>query len=113
MMKKFIPLILLVIFFCVSLAIKQDLLTHGNSMSEEERANNYFMQLLALSPITLISGFILLVKPLVLLHWVDSTFDTKLSRASTIKIFVLRLFGIGEMIATIRSLIIQCTILIK
>ena len=62
-MKKYIPLVLIIILFCASLIIKQDLMLHNNIMSDEERANNICMQMITLSPITIIGGVILLIYP--------------------------------------------------
>lgn len=103
-MKKYIPIILAVIFFCASLSVKIELFDFVKQLSQEE----YFcLQFALISPVTIIGGLILFIMPKMTLGWINIVF--KVHRAySSDEIMTVRLFGAAAVVLSIISLRYEC-----
>jgi len=112
-MKKYIPLTVVVIFSCVSLLVKQDLMMHGDSMSSAERANNYCLQMLTMTPATTVIGFTLLMCPAVPFKWWASLLKIQFNGLPVIQSVVLRIIGIIMIVSTLPSIRSECITLIR
>lgn len=112
-MKKYLLLILLVIFFCASFLIKQDLLMNGSTMSENERATNYCMQMATGLPIGLGVGIIWFLMPRRFFYWFSLIFGTvQSSSPALISVLMLQILGIITIVASVYSLVNECRFLL-
>jgi hypothetical protein len=107
-MKKYIPLILVTIFFCIGFLFKLDLMQNSAFMSDSDRKMNGCVQILSLSPIFVGGGMALLLSPLPLIKWLTSVLGQGQPSINIIESFFLRLIGAIIIFAYIYSWINNC-----
>ena len=73
-MKKYIPIILVAIFFCGSFAVKIDLFSFNNQLSHEEYL---CLQFVLFDPVLIVVGLVLFVLPKMTIGWANTVFKIK------------------------------------
>ena len=106
-MKKYIPIILVAIFFCASFAVKIDLFSFNNQLSHEEYL---CLQFVLFDPVLIVGGLVLFILPRMTIGWASTVFKIK-KAPSTIEIILLQLFGVANVILSFINLKNNCFIL--
>ena len=111
-MKKYLPLVLIGIFFCSSSVIKLDLMMHGDAMSTSAQATNYCMQMTTGAPLLLGIGLVLFFAPRQFFIWIYSILELKQSfTPAWVVILVWQIFGIIMIIGAISGIVNECSFL--
>lgn len=105
-MRKYIPLIVFGMLFCLGLLVKDNLLQKldaGVMVSEDEKSLNYMIQVLLWIPIGTISGFWMLLFPMRFKDWWNSIFGANIVW-HPLQLFMLRILGFGLILFTFEGI---------
>ena len=102
-MKKYIPIILVILSFCASFSVKIDLWNIKKGITQEE----YFcLQEVSAAPLFIVGGLIIVIFPRMFLGWLYAVFMRKPDIPMS-TIFFLQILLVPMILLNIRDLI-QC-----